>query len=169
VAPRTLTSAAMSCCFFSPVRHDQTMPDPEWGAWMRALGAAIRSARELAGLTQHDVARLSGVSQGAVSRLECTRFRGPPLLLEAEEFTMHIPSAVSERFPATACWLVRAAARANISRRSSIPRPRRFELGAVDLRLTANRQHSDPFRTPRSRVPLRADFFSWTDPIRSVR
>lgn len=46
------------------------VPEREWKLWMRELGAAIRRGRELLGLSQHQLATMAGISQGAVSRLE---------------------------------------------------------------------------------------------------
>lgn len=48
---------------------------------MRALGRQNRSIREFLGLSQEEVARRAGVSQGAVSRLEAGRGMSTPLLV----------------------------------------------------------------------------------------
>ena len=53
----------------------------EWQAWMRSLGLQVRRVREFVGLSQEQVARTAGVSQGAVSRLEAGRGLGTPLLV----------------------------------------------------------------------------------------
>jgi len=59
----------------------------DWREWMRGLGRQLRRVREFLGLSQDQVARLAGVSQGAVSRLEAGprprhahggRAEGPP-------------------------------------------------------------------------------------------
>jgi transcriptional regulator with XRE-family HTH domain len=48
---------------------------------MRDLGAQLRRVRVFLGLSQEEVARLAGVSQGAVSRLEAGRGLATPMLL----------------------------------------------------------------------------------------
>lgn len=48
---------------------------------MRALGRQNRAIREFLGLSQEEVARRAGVSQGAVSRLEAGRGMSTPLLV----------------------------------------------------------------------------------------
>jgi transcriptional regulator with XRE-family HTH domain len=48
---------------------------------MRALGRQERRAREFLGLSQEQLARLAGVSQGAVSRLEAGRGLATPMLV----------------------------------------------------------------------------------------
>src|SRR5262245_49212375 len=55
--------------------------DVEWGEWMRAFGRQERRVREFLGLSQDQLARLAGVSQGAVSRLEAGRGLATPLLV----------------------------------------------------------------------------------------
>ena len=52
-----------------------------WHQWMRDLGQKLRRLREVVGLSQDQVARLAGVSQGAVSRLEIARGLATPLLI----------------------------------------------------------------------------------------
>jgi transcriptional regulator with XRE-family HTH domain len=59
--------------------QDQTRED--WTGWMRALGRQNRAIREFLGLSQEEVARRAGVSQGAVSRLEAGRGMSTPLLV----------------------------------------------------------------------------------------
>lgn len=54
---------------------------PEWREWMRDLGRQIRRGREFLGLSQEQLARLAGVSQGAVSRLETARGLATPTLV----------------------------------------------------------------------------------------
>jgi transcriptional regulator with XRE-family HTH domain len=56
------------------------MPQREWKLWMQGLGSAIRRARELAGISQAELAQVAGVSQGAVSRLESARGLSTPLV-----------------------------------------------------------------------------------------
>jgi transcriptional regulator with XRE-family HTH domain len=63
------------------------MKDPDaptstdWAAWIRGLGRHVRRVREFLGLSQEQVARMAGVSQGAVSRLEAGRGLATPLLV----------------------------------------------------------------------------------------
>src|SRR5512145_1267340 len=60
---------------------DATDRNAEWKSWMRAFGRQERRIREFLGLSQEQVARLAGVSQGAVSRLEAGRGLATPLLV----------------------------------------------------------------------------------------
>jgi transcriptional regulator with XRE-family HTH domain len=53
----------------------------EWAAWIRGLGRHVRRVREFLGLSQEQIARMAGVSQGAVSRLEAGRGLATPLLV----------------------------------------------------------------------------------------
>ena len=53
----------------------------DWKAWMRAFGRQERRVREFLGLSQEQLARLAGVSQGAVSRLEAGRGLATPMLV----------------------------------------------------------------------------------------
>jgi transcriptional regulator with XRE-family HTH domain len=53
----------------------------DWGRWMRGLGEQVLRAREFLGLSQDQLARIAGVSQGAVSRLEHGRGLATPLLV----------------------------------------------------------------------------------------
>ncbi|MCW5892530.1 MAG: helix-turn-helix domain-containing protein [bacterium] len=52
-----------------------------WCDWMHGLGASTRRLRTLLGLTQEQLGRLAGVSQGAVSRLEGGRGLSTPLMV----------------------------------------------------------------------------------------
>ena len=54
---------------------------PDWREWMRGLGRQSRRVREFLGLSQEQIAKLAGVSQGAVSRLEAGRGLATPLLV----------------------------------------------------------------------------------------
>lgn len=56
-------------------------PNAAWKQWMRAFGRQARQVREFLGLSQEQVARMAGVSQGAVSRLEAGRGLATPLLV----------------------------------------------------------------------------------------
>jgi len=60
---------------------DKQTSQPEWREWMRDLGRQIRRGREFLGLSQEQLARLAGVSQGAVSRLETARGLATPTLV----------------------------------------------------------------------------------------
>jgi transcriptional regulator with XRE-family HTH domain len=53
----------------------------DWKEWMRAFGRQERRVREFLGLSQDQLARLAGVSQGAVSRLEGGRGLATPMLV----------------------------------------------------------------------------------------
>jgi len=53
----------------------------DWSAWMRELGRRLRRVREFLGLSQDQVARMAGVSQGAVGRLEAGRGLATPMLV----------------------------------------------------------------------------------------
>jgi transcriptional regulator with XRE-family HTH domain len=53
----------------------------DWREWMRGLGRQARKIREFLGLSQEQLARSAGVSQGAVSRLEGGRGLATPLLV----------------------------------------------------------------------------------------
>jgi transcriptional regulator with XRE-family HTH domain len=55
--------------------------DGQWRSWMRAFGRQERRVREFLGLSQEQLARLAGVSQGAVSRLEGGRGLATPMLV----------------------------------------------------------------------------------------
>jgi transcriptional regulator with XRE-family HTH domain len=54
---------------------------PDWREWMRGLGRQARRIREFLGLSQEQIAKRAGVSQGAVSRLEAGRGLATPLLV----------------------------------------------------------------------------------------
>ena len=51
-----------------------------WQQWIQDLGRQMRRTREFLGLTQQEVARRAGVSQGAVSRFEGGRALSTPFL-----------------------------------------------------------------------------------------
>ena len=53
----------------------------DWASWIRGLGKHVRRVREFLGLSQEQIARMAGVSQGAVSRLEAGRGLATPLLV----------------------------------------------------------------------------------------
>jgi len=52
-----------------------------WSSWIKGLGKQARRVREFVGLSQEQVARTAGVSQGAVSRFEGGRGLATPLLV----------------------------------------------------------------------------------------
>src|SRR5215470_17731028 len=52
-----------------------------WRQWITEFGAHVRRVREFLGLSQEQVARAAGVSQGAVSRFEGGRGLATPLLV----------------------------------------------------------------------------------------
>lgn len=53
----------------------------DWAGWMRGMGRYTRRLRALVGLSQEQLARRAGVSQGAVSRLEAGRAVNAPLVV----------------------------------------------------------------------------------------
>lgn len=57
------------------------IPGVDWSQYMRGLGRHKRRMREFLGLSQEQLARLAGVSQGAISRLEAGRGLATPLLV----------------------------------------------------------------------------------------
>jgi transcriptional regulator with XRE-family HTH domain len=63
-----------------PIRADPPR-ELDWSAFIRELGRRHRRLREFVGLSQDQLARLAGVSQGAVSRLETGRGLATPLLI----------------------------------------------------------------------------------------
>ena len=73
----------------------------EWQAWMRSLGLQVRRVREFVGLSQEQVARTAGVSQGAVSRLEAGRGLGTPLLVTTVDHALLQPEWVRQFIDAT--------------------------------------------------------------------
>jgi transcriptional regulator with XRE-family HTH domain len=80
----------------------------EWRRWMQDLGRRLRRAREFLGLSQEQVARLAGVSQGAVSRLETARGLATPLLV-AVKVQLAVTGALRGLDPATLSPEVRRA------------------------------------------------------------
>jgi DNA-binding XRE family transcriptional regulator len=50
----------------------------DWESCLRGLGDTLRKLRTSAGISQRELARVSGVSQGAVSRFEAGRRRAIP-------------------------------------------------------------------------------------------
>jgi transcriptional regulator with XRE-family HTH domain len=69
---------------FDPDELDAGEPSPvEWKGWMRTLGEQVRRTRIFVGLSQEELARRAGVSQGSVSRLESGRGLATPVLVVA--------------------------------------------------------------------------------------
>jgi transcriptional regulator with XRE-family HTH domain len=69
----------------TPQRKDRTVHRSNagkqtWRQWITEFGAKVREVRELLGLSQEQVARSAGVSQGAVSRFEGGRGLSTPLV-----------------------------------------------------------------------------------------
>jgi transcriptional regulator with XRE-family HTH domain len=60
---------------------DEATPGTSWAGWMRGMGRNTRTMREFLGLTQEQLGKLAGVSQGAISRLESGRGMATPLLV----------------------------------------------------------------------------------------
>src|SRR2546422_5488972 len=71
----------------------------DWREWMRGLGRPLRRVREFLGLSQDQVARLAGGSQGAVSRLEAGRRPPPPPMGVPEGYPGAEPPAPPLRPP----------------------------------------------------------------------
>jgi transcriptional regulator with XRE-family HTH domain len=90
--------------------------DTEWAQWMRDLGLQTLRVREFLGLSQDQLARLAGVSQGAVSRLENGRGIATPLLVVAR-VTSALRQALSQMDPS----LLSAEARRVIESGLSLP------------------------------------------------
>jgi DNA-binding XRE family transcriptional regulator len=96
VGPGLLTSTSIPPpVVTSPHHHPGPAPGPapasflpslsmqptDWNTWMRRLASQLRRLRRFLGLSQGELARRAGVSQGAVSRLETGRARMTPLVV----------------------------------------------------------------------------------------
>jgi hypothetical protein len=99
--------------------HYQSLED--WTGWMRALGRQNRAIREFLGLSQEEVARRSGVSQGAVSRLEAGRGMSTPLLV-----VMKVGRVLSKAMVALGPNVLRG----DVHRMAALPLPLAEEAGA---------------------------------------
>jgi transcriptional regulator with XRE-family HTH domain len=55
--------------------------EQDWRRWMKDIGERARRMREFVGLSQEQLAKRAGVSQGAVSRFEIGRGLNTPLLV----------------------------------------------------------------------------------------
>jgi transcriptional regulator with XRE-family HTH domain len=53
----------------------------DWVGWLDALGAQNRALREFLGLSQNELARLAGVNQASISRLEAGRGLSTPIVV----------------------------------------------------------------------------------------
>jgi transcriptional regulator with XRE-family HTH domain len=56
-------------------------PESVWRTWMREFGHHVRRVRAFLGLSQEELARRAGVSQGAISRFESGRGLHTPFLV----------------------------------------------------------------------------------------
>ena len=91
---------------------------PEWRRWIHGLGRQLRRMREVSGLSQDQLARLAGVSQGAVSRLETARGMATPLVV-----VMKISLAVTRELRATDPALLDDDVRHAIDMQDALLRP----------------------------------------------
>lgn len=64
----------------SPHRGRDLATKQPWREWITAFGLHVRRVREFLGLSQEQVARAAGVSQGAVSRFEGGRGLSTPFV-----------------------------------------------------------------------------------------
>jgi transcriptional regulator with XRE-family HTH domain len=87
---------------------------------MRALGRQNRAIREFLGLSQEEVARRAGVSQGAVSRLEAGRGMSTPLLV-----VMKVGRVLSKGIVALGPEVLRP----DVHQRAALPLPLAEEIG----------------------------------------
>ena len=62
-------------------RHLDASQGVDWREWWKAFGNQHREIREFVGFSQERLAKLAGVSQGAVSRLEAGKGLGTPMLV----------------------------------------------------------------------------------------
>ena len=63
------------------MNNRETPATADWKRWMIGLGHNRRRLRELLGLSQEQLAKIAGVSQGAISRLEAGRGLATPLVV----------------------------------------------------------------------------------------
>jgi transcriptional regulator with XRE-family HTH domain len=101
-------------------RSDSTSATIDWGRWMRQLGAQVLRVREFLGLSQEQLARVAGVSQGAVSRLENGRGMATPLLVVTK-----ICAALRDALTHIDHSLLSAEARLIVASGLQLPDPRR--------------------------------------------
>ena len=62
-------------------RQAEPIAKIDWRAWWQAFGKQHREIREVLGFSQEEHARLAGVSQGAVSRLEAGKGIATPMVV----------------------------------------------------------------------------------------
>jgi transcriptional regulator with XRE-family HTH domain len=60
--------------------REHPVAEKRWRQWMADFGRHVRRVREFLGMSQAELARLSGVSQGAISRFESGRGLNAPFL-----------------------------------------------------------------------------------------
>jgi DNA-binding XRE family transcriptional regulator len=69
----------------APSTDTKHQPTPieqiDWRAWWQAFGKQHREIREFLGFSQEQLARMAGVSQGAVSRLEAGKGLATPMVV----------------------------------------------------------------------------------------
>jgi transcriptional regulator with XRE-family HTH domain len=65
----------------NPVVIDPSAANLDWRQWMTSFGVQVRRLREFLGLSQEQLARAAGASQGAVSRLEAGKGLHTPALI----------------------------------------------------------------------------------------
>src|SRR5262245_50129491 len=68
-------------CATMPRREHGSSDENAWRKWMAEFGKHVRRVREFLGFSQEQLAKLSGVSQGAVSRFESGRGLNTPFLV----------------------------------------------------------------------------------------
>jgi transcriptional regulator with XRE-family HTH domain len=85
----------------------------DWEIRLHRLGREMQKLREALDLSQRDLARLSGVSQGAVSRFETGRGRATPVLvlLKIGAALTLSPRALEFPLGQTMQWLLAEAVR----------------------------------------------------------
>jgi transcriptional regulator with XRE-family HTH domain len=64
-----------------PRRERKSSEEAAWRKWMCEFGGHVRRVRDFLGFSQEQLAKLSGVSQGAVSRFESGRGLNTPFLV----------------------------------------------------------------------------------------
>lgn len=64
-----------------PRREHKSSDEAAWRKWMSEFGKHVRRVRDFLGFSQEQLAKLSGVSQGAVSRFESGRGLNTPFLV----------------------------------------------------------------------------------------